>query len=255
MIAKVKKTIKNTLLEILIPTGFYYKSGGYCPCCEKDVIFHTVTPDLRERYKCLNCKSSPRERAVMLAIQKYFPNWKNLSIHESSPENRGVSLKLKTECSNYIASQFYPNNKFGEIVDGYRNENLESLTFQNEAFDIVVTQDVMEHVYNPEKAFKEIERTLRKGGAHIFTIPVINMHLPTETWATLGSNGKPVFLKTPEYHGNPVSNEGSPVTMHWGYDIVKHIENWCNMHTTIENVDNNKNGVMGYIDVFVSFKN
>src|SRR5690606_8662752 len=140
-------------------------------------------------FKCENCKSSPRERALMIVIQKYFPDWKQLHIHESSPELRGVSLKLKNECSNYIASQFYPHNSFGEMIDGYRNEDLEKQTFEDETFDIVISQDVMEHVYNPDKAFQEIQRTLKRGGAHIFTIPVINQHMPTEVWATMGENG------------------------------------------------------------------
>ncbi|MDR0583764.1 MAG: class I SAM-dependent methyltransferase [Treponema sp.] len=51
---------------------------------------------------------------------------------------------------------------------GYRNENLEEQTFSDEMFELIITQDVFEHVYNPEKAFSEIARTLKKA-AHIFS--------------------------------------------------------------------------------------
>lgn len=71
-------------------------------------------------------------------------------------------------------------------------------------FNLVITQNVMEHIYCPEKAFKEIARTLKPGGAYIFTVPLINKHKKSEVWPTLGNNGEPLFLKTPEYHGNPV---------------------------------------------------
>ena len=44
------------------------------------------------------------------------------------------------------------------------------MTFQNESFDLFITQDVFEHVMEPNKAFKEIERVLKPGGAHVFTV-------------------------------------------------------------------------------------
>jgi SAM-dependent methyltransferase len=250
----LKQTIKKKLLQKLVPSGYYYSFEGYCPCCESQVTFLSYNPVLRERLKCTSCNSSTRERALMMVIDKHFPGWKHQSIHESSPEMRGVSQKLKNDCRGYVATQFYPGEETGVIIDGFRNEDLEQQTFADNTFDIVVTQDVMEHVYNPQKAFSEIARTLKKGGAHIFTIPVINRHMPTEVWATLGKDGKPNFLKTPEFHGNPVSSEGSAVTMHWGYDIVDHIRDYCGMDTVIENLHVPQNGVFAEFEVFVSFK-
>ncbi|MGQ0519368.1 class I SAM-dependent methyltransferase, partial [Bacillus sp. D-CC] len=50
-----------------------------------------------------------------------------------------------------------------------RCENLEDMTFQNESFDLFITQDVFEHVMEPKKAFKEIERVLKPGGALLYT--------------------------------------------------------------------------------------
>jgi ubiquinone/menaquinone biosynthesis C-methylase UbiE len=58
------------------------------------------------------------------------------------------------------------------MVGEFRNENLEALTFPDETFDITVTLDVMEHVYNPDKVFQEVYRTLKKGGVYLCTFPV-----------------------------------------------------------------------------------
>lgn len=44
----------------------------------------------------------------------------------------------------------------------------------------------MEHIYDPEKAFSDIARTLKKGGGHIYTVPIINKFMPTEVWAVKG---------------------------------------------------------------------
>jgi len=122
-------------------------------------------------------------------------------------------------------------------------------------FDIIITQDVPEHVFNPEKAFFEIARTLKKGGAHIFTVPIINRFKKSEIWATMGLNGKVIFNKTEEWHGNPVDAKGSPVTMHWGYDIIDYIKKHSGLETDIEYMYNLHYGIWAeYIEVLVSKK-
>lgn len=250
-----KKIIDNKLIQHFLSDGFYFCQKGYCPCCEKKVLFQAYNSWLRDYFICNNCHSIPRERALMVTIEKYFPNWKNLGIHESSPGGRGASVRLKNNVKNYVASQYYPNKPIGSIVNDYINQDLENQTFSDESFDIVVSQDVMEHVYNPEKAFCEIARTLKKGGAHIFTVPIINKHKKTEVWAVKCANGSPVFLKEPEWHGNPVDPNGSPVTMHWGFDIVTFIKESSGLDTTIEYIDDLSLGIRAeYIEVLVSIK-
>lgn len=228
--------VKEKLINYLLPGGFYFKTKGYCVCCDEEVVFEAGNSWLRDNLCCSNCQSIPRERALMHVIESHFPSWRELRIHESSPGNRGASVKLKAQCKEYIGSQYYPGEPIGKMVGDFRNEDLENMTFPDDYFDLIITQDVMEHLYDPEKAFSEIARTLKKGGAHIFTVPLLNKHKPTEVWATKGANGKPVFLHNAEYHGNPIDPEGSPVTMHWGFDIVDYIEKSSGMKTTIESI-------------------
>lgn len=253
---RILKIIRKNLLSLIVPKGFYFSHKGYCPCCDKNVRFLSYDSWLRDNFKCSHCSSIPRERALMLILKTYFPDWKTLVVHESSPIDRGASLSLKNNCNNYISSQYFPGVEFGTMVEDQRNEDLENQTFENESFDLVITQDVMEHIYNPENAFKEIARTLKKGGAHVFTVPIINKHNKTEVWATRGENGEPQFLKYPEYHSNPVDPKGSPVTMHWGFDIVDFIREKSGLDTTIEYVNDLDYGIRAeYIEVLVSKKN
>jgi SAM-dependent methyltransferase len=243
--------------KILIPPPpiFHLKQSGFCPVCNQNTIFISKTTWLRDNFICSNCGSIPRQRALMLVIEKYYPNWKNLSIHESSPDVCAITNKFTAECKNYIVSQFYQHEELGIFINGYRNENLEKQTFCDEIFDIVITQDVVEHLYNPEKVFFEIARTLKHGGAHIFTVPIINKFNKTEIWAKKNDNGEPVFLKTAEWHGNPIDNRGSPVTMHWGFDIIDFIKKHSGLDTKIEYLYNLHYGIWAeYIEVFVSKK-
>jgi SAM-dependent methyltransferase len=192
----------------------------------------------------------------MKVIEERFPNWKDLIIHESSPGNRGSSLKLKKNCPSYIASQYYPNKPFGDKIDQFINQDLENQTFKKESFDLVITQDVMEHVFQPERVFSEISRTLKKGGAHIFTVPLVNKHKKSEICAKKLENGEIKYLRTPEYHGNPVDPKGSLVTMHWGYDIVDFIRKSSGMQSEIIYLHDLNLGIWAeYIEVIISYKN
>ena len=191
----------------------------------------------------------------MLVIERYYPNWNNLIIHESSPVNRGASIKLRSNAKTYVPTQYFPMERLGKTIRGFRNENLEMMTFEDESFDLVVTQDVVEHLYEPASAFREIARTLKPGGAHIFTVPLINHFKSTQRWAKLGDDGKPIFLYEPEYHGNPIDPLGSPVTMHWGYDIVDFIRRESGLDTMIEYIDDLSRGIRAeFREVLVSRK-
>ena len=123
---------------------------------------------LRDQYFCLRCKSIPRQRHIQYVLDMIEPDWTSKKIHESSPSNSYISQHAK----NYSSSQFLPDVEFGTLSShGIRSENLEKLTFSTDFFDIFITQDVFEHIFNPERAAKEIARVLSPGGIYIFTAP------------------------------------------------------------------------------------
>lgn len=252
---RIKNRFTSRALQILVPSGFYFRQQGYCPCCRSKTSFVSLNSWLRDNFKCANCGSIPRNRALIQVLQTYYPNWSNLTIHESSPSGGGASALIRQHCAHYTASQYYPMHPHGSIVGEFRNEDLERQTFADESFDVVITQDVMEHVYDPSSAFREIGRTLKPGGSHIFSVPLVNKHQPTQVWATRNPDGSPNFLYEPDYHGNPVDPRGSPVTMRWGYDIVEYIKRECGLSTYIETIDDLNLGIRAeYIEILVTQK-
>lgn len=60
-------------------------SRGKCPICRSQVRFVALDPWLRDHFLCPKCRSIPRERDLMAVIDRLFPAWPSLSIHESSP--------------------------------------------------------------------------------------------------------------------------------------------------------------------------
>jgi len=191
----------------------------------------------------------------MLCIERFCPTWRSAAIHESSPIGRGASLKLMKHAPGYLATQYFPGVKTGSIHHSVRCENLERLTFADASFDLHLTQDVMEHVFDPAAVFREIARTLRPGGMHIFTVPLVMKDLPTELCARRRPDGTIEHLRRPEYHGNPLSNDGALVTRNWGYDICEFILRESGLFTTMVHLDDLAHGIRAeYIDVLVSRK-
>lgn len=230
-------------------------SRGRCPVCRQAVTFASREVWLRDHYLCPRCGSVPRERALMSVLKDHFPEWRHLVVHESSPEPRGASQRLAAECGGYIPSQYFPDETPGAWVSGFRCENLESLTFPDESIDLHITQDVLEHVFHPGLAFREIARTLRPGGAHVFTVPLVNKTAPSRRRARLSEDGRVEHLEPPIYHGNPISDDGALVTVDWGTDICRHIFDASGLFTKIVHIDDLSRGIRAeYIEVLITFK-
>jgi hypothetical protein len=231
------------------------QSRGVCPICSKPVRFVARNSWLRDHFICPQCRSIPRERALMVVIERCFPQWRQMIVHESSPGGRGASVRLANEAAQYIPSQYFQSNTPGEVIRGFRNENLESLSFADESIGLHVSQDVFEHIFNPALAFKEIARTLQPGGAHVFTVPLVRKGEPTRRRATLNSDGSITHHLPPQYHGNPIDDSGSLVTIDWGCDICEKIALSCGLHTEVHHIDDLSQGIRAeYIEVLVTRK-
>lgn len=228
---------------------------GYCPVCAAPVAFNAWGPWLRDLYLCGSCGSVPRERALMHVLAGQFPNWRELRIHESSPGSRGASVVLARDCASYVPSQFDPGLAPGALhPDGWRNENLQAQTFPDGAFDIVVTQDVFEHVLEPGPAIREIARTLAPGGAHICTVPLVRGSGRSRR-RVVRQGGALTNIGEPEYHGNPIDDQGSIVTVDWGYDIAAFFLAQSQMPTVIFSLHDGELGIEGALtEVVVSTK-
>ena len=203
-----------------------HQSQGICPVCGEHSKFTSYTHWLRDDLRCENFHSIPRERAFAWCLNTFVPDWRSKVLHECSPVDRSISAVMKREAPRYIGTQYWPDRDPGRVYEGYRCENLEDLTFEDESIDLHVHMDVMEHVNSPHACFREMERTLRPGGKIIFTTPVFATKEKTERRASYTKDGV-THLFEPEYHGNPISDQGSLVTFHYGADLSDLILAWA----------------------------
>ena len=161
-------------------SDYVLKVDGFCPVCEQAATFASKDEWLRDHFLCQSCGSQPRERALFSVLTQLRPDWRALAIHESSP-GTAASRRLADQARGYLPSQYDPSIPWGSIHPNgrWRSEDLERQTFADESFDLVITQDVMEHVFAPDLAVREIARTLKPGGMHICTVPIVNKEKPS----------------------------------------------------------------------------
>jgi SAM-dependent methyltransferase len=186
-------------------------------------------------------------------LETHFPRWREeMSIHESSPGSAS-SEKIARECKHYTATQYFPDVPSGQTHLGFRCENLEAQTFADGQFDLVITQDVLEHILHPGKALAEIARTLKPGGAHLFTVPWY--YWKKTDIRAVEEDGEIIHRLPPEYHGNPISREGSLVVSEWGRELIDYIYRESGLTTTVLRIYNPRMGIEAkFIEVFISQK-
>ena len=204
---------------------------GYCEVCEsveKLLVDYNYTdnnvPNYRERLVCEKCKNNNRQRFILGYLKKEIANLKqkeNIKVYSYEQvtafyKELKKSLKgIEITGSEFLGKQY----KSGEIVNGVRNEDATKLSFAENSFNIVISNDVFEHVYDINKTFKELNRVLMQGGKLIFTIPFMLSKDSTYKRAQL-EDDEIIYNDKPIYHGNPLSENGSLVFYDFGWDIV-----------------------------------
>lgn len=216
-------------------------------------MFVITGPWLRDEYRCHRCRSIPRQRALVKVVKRVAPHFRVARVFESSPGSPS-SEWLAANCADYQPSQYFSDVPRGQFdVHGVRSEDLQALTLTDGSVDIFVTQDVFEHVLDPDAAFAEIGRVLAPAGMHIWTVPIYS-RAHTVRRAEQDDAGGIRLLMAPDYHGNPLGG-GSLVVHEWGEDLLARADRASGLETTRYRRQSSWNGIRGeMIDVLVSRK-
>jgi len=202
-----------------------------CTVCGKSQFFEKHKVAIRETYRCAECKAMLREREQARAILLFFGEANVRSISELNqcnyfinqriyePGTSGAIRKYLNLLPKYHQSDYYDDEASKKETELIPHQTLESLTYADASFDLVLTSDILEHVRDPLKAFSEIARVLRVGGFHIFTIPIL-MPIPAKSVARVKTiDGLDVPILPFHYHGNGKGGQ-SLVFTDFGMDII-----------------------------------
>jgi SAM-dependent methyltransferase len=171
----------------------------------------------REGLVCRGLNS--RVRAVLLLIEEALNGNPNPRIYAAEAITPMAQL-LGEKFPRFIGSEYTDNEDQRAEMWPIRFEDLTSLSFEDDLFDIVTTNEVLEHVPSVDQALSEIHRVLKPGGWHIGTHPFAFMSEDSIVKAGI-VDGQVTHFMEPEYHGNPMSSEGSLVFEIPGWDIIE----------------------------------
>ena len=139
--------------------------------------------------------------------------------------------------------------------DGVRAEDLEALTFDDESFDLVVTQDVFEHVLRPGAGVRRDRPGARPRRRPRVLRPPVPPPVTTVVRAAPSPDGGITHLLAPDYHKDPVDPSGALVIREWSTDIADFIHAHSGLVTTIHNLRDRRLGIDGdHRDILVSRK-
>jgi len=185
-----------------------------CGCCEKMSLF--VSFSLGEEWKvCVRCHANPCFELIATYLRENHKDLNAKEVLELDPHSplRPLLSRAKTYCRSY-----YSNTESAGSTrpDGARCEDITRLSLPDNAVDLIVSRDVLEHVPNLDAAFSETARVLRPGGQHIFTVPT---HAHTLKRADI-IDGQIVHLVEPEYHSDPLDPAGILAFWDFGMDAA-----------------------------------
>ncbi len=229
--------------------------AGYCPICARNVTFSQLGPWLRDELVCKSCYSIPRLRALMHVLTMVRPDWQKSTLWELAPAGPS-SARLASGCSGYIGTQYWPDVVPGAMRNGVRCEDIENPSFADSSVDIMISSDVFEHVFDTDRAMRQIARVLKADGVHIWTTPQYNDLEVSRERVLRRPDGELDYFFPAEFHGDPVNEDGALVTFDWGRDLPARVLRVSGLHTVVYRIESSYMGILGeFIEVFVSSKN
>lgn len=212
--------------------GDVFHLPGYCDPCERRVEFlvdflyaSTLSerrePNWRERLVC-PCGLNNRVRAAAHVFRRFCQPTRKDPIYITE-QVTPLYRWLTEEYDRVVGSEYLGDTiAFGATSQaGIRNESITDLSFSEASFAHVLSFDVIEHVPDYEKALRELGRVLQPGGNLLFSVPFLADTTQTITRARVTGEGKIEHLLPPEYHGDPMAEEGCLCFYHFGWDLLE----------------------------------
>lgn len=202
-----------------------------CPVCGAFVGVDADSVNFREFRACKQCHASKRTADIARVLLRWIRSevsylsgardeLESFAIYLL--ESSGPLYEMLKRSPKFICSEYIDDVKPGTISGGVRVEDVQSLTFSDDLFDFVISQDVLEHVPDYKKAFREIFRVLKPGGAHIFTVP-FRKSLEKSFVRAVVEDGVLRHIAEPDYHHDKLRPEGILVFTDFGRDMFREL--------------------------------
>jgi SAM-dependent methyltransferase len=207
---------------------------GFCTYCRAPRDF-TVSAgvwlgenvNLREGLVCPACGLGNRLRLLFKAAEEFAGSPTELRRRRTYVAERVTTFyeRLADRIEDVVGSEYLdartaPGRSRRVGLQMVRHEDLCRLSFPDEAFDLVIHADVLEHVPDCRQAFAELRRVTRPGGGMFFSVPFLHDRAEDEVRASLQADGSIVHHLPAVYHGNPVDPKGALAYRTYGWSLL-----------------------------------
>lgn len=158
----------------------------------------------------------------------------------------GFARRVQHLCPDVVLSEFLEGME-EQLSDGIRHEDLCALSFPDASFDLVITNDIFEHLHSLEMALAEICRVLQPGGRMLCTFPFAYGQQGHIVKAIRHpEDGHVELLAELELHGDPLRpGEGSMVYQVPGWSILDQARATGFSKASMHTIASWKHGVLG----------
>lgn len=175
---------RHAYTSLLYHWGLKYK----CPFCgfhAKDLLPIGMDNKATYKYKiigagkrnagCPKCGSTDRERLIYtyLNFKLDIFNKPTTRILHIAPEIIIMQNFIAKGFTNYICGDFFAEGQHADYSHNLvKHMDIQNLPYDDNSFDLVICNHVLEHVPNDSKAMEEIYRVLDKNGKAILQVPI-----------------------------------------------------------------------------------
>lgn len=214
------------------PRGVTAPSGltGHCGVCRQDSLFLIdaapgAPVNWRESLRCAGCGLFARWRACLHCIEGLESTRPVERLWLTERTSRFYQV-VRSRFRGTLGTEYAMGSPSGAriTVEGRRvlNQDVTQPSFRDRTFDLVVCQDVLEHVPSHPAALRQFRRVLRPGGSLFLTVPFTFAQWSL-TRASLDEDGNVVHHLPPMYHQDPANPEGVLCYQDFGLDLLEQL--------------------------------
>jgi SAM-dependent methyltransferase len=220
--------------EASLDDGEVYRHEGWCAVCNAPRAFIADYQygwtdaagrrhrNWRERLNCEGCGFNNRTRGVLQFLLGNLWSGGAGAVYlteQVTPLFHGLQSRMP----GLVGSEFLRDGTPSGACDasGIRHEDVTDLSFPNNAFQIIGSFDVLEHVPDYQRALAEFGRCLEPGGWLLLSAPISLDLKRTLVRAVLRPDDEVAHIEPPEFHGDPMSTDGVLCFYHFGWSLLE----------------------------------
>ena len=145
-----------------------------CPICGSNAMLF-LPVNRRKDALCYNCGSFERQRLIYLYLKRFTNIFtKENSFLHFAPEECLYNKFINSRNINYLTGDVEKNSRVKQIID------MCNIQFEDNKFDYIMANHVLEHVPDDFQAMRELYRTVtehsKTGGKVILTVPIFTKY-------------------------------------------------------------------------------